>query len=173
MANTTNNRMEIFAVIAGLGALKEPCVVEVYSDSAYTVNAFNDHWIDNWQKNGWINSKKQPVENSDLWKLLLQVIRTKKHEITFHKAKGHADNPWNNRCDELATSAIREYRRLNGEKTEEEHPAKVGEEQAGNPDCLIRKAIYMAFLFLDHVGSRKEIEPDRKRRAARESWNCV
>ena len=112
MANTTNNRMEIFAVIAGLGALKEPCVVEVYSDSAYTVNAFNDHWIDNWQKNGWVNSKKQPVENSDLWKLLLQVIRTK------------------NRCDELATSAIREYRRLNGEKTEEQ-PAKVGEEQAG------------------------------------------
>ena len=64
-----------------------------------------------------------------LWKLLLQVIRTKKHEITFHKVKGHADNPWNNRCDELATSAIREYRRLNGEKTEEEQPAKVGEEQ--------------------------------------------
>ena len=126
---TTNNRMEIFAVIAGLGALKEPCVVEVYSDSAYTVNAFNDHWIDRWQKNGWINSKKQPVENSDLWKLLLQVIRTKKHEITFHKVKGHADNPWNNRCDELATSAIREYRRLNGEKPEDETPAKVGEEQ--------------------------------------------
>lgn len=129
MSNTTNNRMEIFAVIAGLGALKEPCVVEVYSDSAYTVNAFNDHWIDRWQKNGWINSKKQPVENSDLWKLLLQVIRTKKHEITFHKVKGHADNPWNNRCDELATSAIREYRRLNGEKPEDETPAKVGEEQ--------------------------------------------
>ena len=69
MPSTTNNRMEIFAVISGLGALKEPCRVEVYSDSAYTVNAFNDHWIDNWQKNGWINSKKQPVENSDLWKL--------------------------------------------------------------------------------------------------------
>ena len=98
-------------------------MVEVYSDSAYTVNAFNDHWIDRWQKNGWINSKKQPVENSDLWKLLLQVIRTKKHVITFHKVKGHADNPWNNRCDELATSAIREYRRLNGEKPEDETPA--------------------------------------------------
>ena len=130
MAGTTNNRMEIFAVIAGLGALKEPCVVEVYSDSAYTVNAFNDHWIDNWQKNGWRKSDKSPALNVDLWKLLLQVIRTKKHEITFHKVKGHADNPWNNRCDELATSAIREYRRLNGEKTEEEQPSKVGEEQA-------------------------------------------
>lgn len=59
MAQTTNNRMEIFAVISGLGALKEPCIVEVYSDSAYTVNAFNEHWIDNWQKNGWMNSKKQ------------------------------------------------------------------------------------------------------------------
>ena len=80
---TTNNRMEIFAVISGLGALKEPCIVEVYSDSAYTVNAFNDHWIDNRQKNGWINSKKQPVENSDLWKLLLQIIRVKKHDVTF------------------------------------------------------------------------------------------
>lgn len=116
MAQTTNNRMEIFAVISGLGALKEPCIVEVYSDSAYTVNAFNEHWIDNWQKNGWMNSKKQPVENSDLWKLLLQIIRIKRHEISFHKVKGHADNPWNNRCDELATAAIREYRRLNGEE---------------------------------------------------------
>ena len=119
MPNTTNNRMEIFAVISGIGALKEPCVIDVYSDSAYTVNAFNDHWIDNWQKNGWINSKKQPVENSDLWKLLLQIIKIKKHEVHFHKVKGHADNPWNNRCDELATSAIKEYRRMNGETEEE------------------------------------------------------
>ena len=123
MPNTTNNRMEIFAVISGLGALKEPCIVEVYSDSAYTVNAFNDHWIDNWQRNGWINSKKQPVENSDLWKLLLQIIRIKKHEVHFHKVKGHADNPWNNRCDELATSAIKDYRRMNGEKEEESTPS--------------------------------------------------
>lgn len=126
MPSTTNNRMEIFAVISGLGALKEPCKVEVYSDSAYTVNAFNDHWIDNWQKNGWINSKKQPVENSDLWKLLLQIIRVKKHDVTFHKVKGHADDPLNNRCDELATSAIKEYRRMNGEEAEEEtKPAPV------------------------------------------------
>ncbi len=126
MPNTTNNRMEIFAVISGLGVLKEPCVVDVYSDSAYTVNAFNEHWIDNWQRNGWMNSKKQPVENSDLWKLLLQIIKVKKHELRFHKVKGHADNPMNNRCDELATAAIREYRRLNGEEEAEapqEEPA--------------------------------------------------
>ena len=120
MPSTTNNRMEIFAVISGLGALKEPCKVEVYSDSAYTVNAFNEHWIDNWQTNGWMNSKKQPVENSDLWKLLLQIIRVKKHDVTFHKVKGHADDPLNNRCDELATAAIKEYRRMNGEEAEEE-----------------------------------------------------
>lgn len=119
MPSTTNNRMEIFAVISGLGALKEPCKVEVYSDSAYTVNAFREHWIDNWQQNGWMNSKKQPVENSDLWKLLLQIIRVKKHDVTFHKVKGHADDPLNNRCDQLATSAIKEYRRMNGEEEEE------------------------------------------------------
>ena len=124
MPNTTNNRMEIFAVISGLGVLKEPCVVDVYSDSAYTVNAFNEHWIDNWQRNGWMNSKKQPVENSDLWKLLLQIIKVKKHELRFHKVKGHADNPMNNRCDELATAAIREYRRLNGEEAQAEAPQK-------------------------------------------------
>ena len=123
MPNTTNNRMELFAVISGLGALKEPCAVDVYSDSAYTVNAFNQHWIDNWQKNGWLNSEKKPVENSDLWKLLLQIIRIKKHQVTYHKVKGHAEDPLNNRCDELARGAIQEYRRMNGEK--EEEPAKA------------------------------------------------
>ena len=117
MPHTTNNRMEIFAVISGLGALKEPCNVEVYSDSSYTVNAFNQHWIDNWQKNGWKNSKKMPVENDDLWKLLLQIIKVKKMNVTFHKVKGHADNPWNNRCDELATGAISEFKRMNTENT--------------------------------------------------------
>jgi len=73
-----------------------------------------------------MNSKKQPVENSDLWKLLLQIIRIKKHDVTFHKVKGHADDPLNIRCDELATSAIKEYRRINGEEVEEEKkPANV------------------------------------------------
>ncbi len=118
MPNTTNNRMELFAVISALGALKEPCVVEVYSDSSYTVNAFNDDWIGNWQKNGWLTSAKKPVENSDLWKLLLILIKKQK-AVTFHKVKGHSDHPENNRCDELARAAIREYRRMNGEEEEE------------------------------------------------------
>lgn len=120
MADTTNNRMEIFAVISGLGALKEPCVVDVYSDSAYTVNAFREGWLDKWQKNGWMNSKKEPVENIDLWKLLLTIIKKKGHEVTFHKVKGHADNPMNNRCDELATGAIAEYRRINSNENPSE-----------------------------------------------------
>ncbi len=123
MPSTTNNRMEIFAVISGLGALKEPCIVEVYSDSAYVVNAFNQHWIDNWQRNGWRKSDKQPVENEDLWKLLL--ILMKKHEVSFNKVKGHADNPMNNRCDELATSAIKDYRHMNGEEIEDKPSAPV------------------------------------------------
>ena len=117
---TTNNRMEVMAAICGLEALKESCSVDLYTDSAYLCNAFEKNWIDNWQRNGWMNSKKQPVENSDLWKLLLQIIRVKKHDVTFHKVKGHADDPLNNRCDELATSAIKEYRRMNGEEAEEE-----------------------------------------------------
>ena len=131
MPKTTNNRMEVFAVISALGALKEPCVVEVYSDSAYTVNAFQEHWIDNWQRNGWLNSEKKPVENSDLWKLLLQIIRIKKHEVNFHKVKGHAEDPLNNRCDALARAAIQEYRRMNGEATEEE-PAPEATPTPGN-----------------------------------------
>ena len=115
--STTNNRMELFAAISALGALKEPCDVKLYSDSAYLVNAFNDHWIDGWLKKGWKKSDGQRVENEDLWKLLL--ILTKRHSVQFLKVKGHADHPENNRCDELATQAIREYRRLNGEKEPE------------------------------------------------------
>lgn len=117
MPNTTNNRMELFAVISALGALKEPCRVEVYSDSAYTVNAFAQHWIDNWQKNGWLNSEKKPVENADLWKLLL--ILMKKHDVSYFKVKGHADHPQNIRCDELARAAIQEFRRMNAMEEEE------------------------------------------------------
>ena len=114
MPNTTNNRMELFAVISGIGALKEPCGVEVYSDSAYVVNAFTQNWIDNWQSNGWMTADKKPVENSDLWKLLIQIIKIKKHGVTFHKIKGHADHPENIRCDKLAKEAIAEYRKANG-----------------------------------------------------------
>lgn len=127
MPNTTNNRMEVFAVISGLGALKESCLVEVYSDSAYTVNAFNQHWIDNWQNNGWLTSEKKPVENSDLWKLLLQIIKMKKHQMVFNKVKGHADDPQNIRCDELARAAIKEYRRMNGEPQDDDAPAAPAE----------------------------------------------
>lgn len=112
MAHTTNNRMEIFAVISALGALKKPCAVAVYSDSAYLVNAFREDWLGKWQKNGWLNSEKKPVENKDLWTLLLQVIKIKKLEISFHKVKGHADHPENIRCDALARAAIEEMLRL-------------------------------------------------------------
>lgn len=114
MPNTTNNRMELFAVISGIGALKEPCAVDIYSDSAYVVNAFNQHWIDNWQTNGWRTADKKPVENDDLWKLLIQIIKIKKHVVTYHKVKGHADHPQNIRCDALAKSAITDFKNRNG-----------------------------------------------------------
>lgn len=104
MSHTTNNRMELFAVISALGALKEPCRVRVHSDSTYVVNAFNKDWISGWQKNGWKTSDKKPVENQDLWRLLLIAMR--KHEVTFHKVPGHADHPENNRCDELAKMEV-------------------------------------------------------------------
>lgn len=109
MPDTTNNRMEVFAAIQGFSALKQPCKVTMYSDSAYLVNAFNKGWIDNWQKNGWKNSSKQPVENQDLWKMLLIVMRP--HDVTLVKVKGHADNAYNNRCDELATGEIKKNQR--------------------------------------------------------------
>ena len=105
---TTNNRMELFAAIQGLSALKESCVVNLYSDSSYLVNAFEKHWIEKWQRNGWKTSTKSPVENQDLWKWLLTVMQP--HQVTIIKVKGHADNPWNNRCDELATGQIRDHR---------------------------------------------------------------
>lgn len=116
MPRTTNNRMEVFAVISGLGALKTRCRVEVYSDSTYVVNAFEQHWLDNWQKRGWKTADGKQVENQDLWKLLLLVVR--KHEVTFHKVKGHADHPENNRCDELARAAIRQYLKINPDMNE-------------------------------------------------------
>ena len=121
MAGTTNNRMELFAAISGLGALKEPCNVRLYSDSNYLVQAFNDHWIDNWKKNGWKTSGGGKVENQDLWFILS--AQTKKHHVEFIKVKGHADHPENNRCDELARAAIEEYRRINTE-SETETPNK-------------------------------------------------
>ena len=101
-ADTTNNRMELMAVIQGLRALKRPCKVDIYSDSAYVVNAFEQNWIGKWVKNGWKNSAKAEVANSDLWKELIDLTST--HKVTFHKVKGHADNEFNNRCDVLAVA---------------------------------------------------------------------
>ena len=104
VADTTNNRMELLAAVEALKALKSPCKVDLYSDSAYLVNAWKQHWLDNWQKNGWKNSKKQPVENQDLWKELLGLAKI--HDVSWIKVKGHSDNVENNRCDELARKAI-------------------------------------------------------------------
>ncbi|MCU6712324.1 ribonuclease HI [Paenibacillus sp. J5C_2022] len=102
---TTNNRMEIQAVIEGLSLLKEACRVTVYSDSAYVVNCFQKGWIHGWLRNGWKNSKGAAVENQDLWKQLWELMG--KHKVDYVKVKGHSDNEWNNRCDELAREAIR------------------------------------------------------------------
>ena len=112
--DTTNNRMELMAVIEGLKALKRPCKVDIYSDSAYVVNAFEQNWIGKWVKNGWKNSAKAEVANSDLWKELINL--TAMHNVTFHKVKGHADNEFNNRCDELA---VREWKKISEGKGEE------------------------------------------------------
>lgn len=105
-ANTTNNRMELKAAIEALSVLKEACKVTLYSDSAYLVNCFQQGWYKGWLKNGWKNSKGQPVENQDLWKELLRLMEI--HHVEYVKVKGHADNKWNNRCDELATGAIKQ-----------------------------------------------------------------
>ena len=102
---TTNNRMEIYAVIMGLECLKEPCEVTVYSDSAYTVNAFSNGWVFEWEKNSWRKSDNKPVLNLDLWQRLLELTRVNK--VQFVKVKGHADNEYNNICDKLATEAIK------------------------------------------------------------------
>ncbi len=101
---TTNQRMELTAAVQGLKHLKEDCTVTIFSDSAYLINAFNLHWLDHWQRNGWKNSKKEPVENQDLWKELLTL--TSSHQVNWIKVKGHSDNMFNNRCDELARAEI-------------------------------------------------------------------
>lgn len=100
---TTNNRMELMAAIVGLEALNRPCRVELYSDSRYLVNAFNQHWIDTWLENNWLNSQKKPVKNQDLWKRLLKAKEP--HQVQFIWVKGHDGNPKNERCDQLATQA--------------------------------------------------------------------
>ncbi|MBZ4664765.1 ribonuclease HI [Mahella sp.] len=102
---TTNNRMELTAAIKALEALKEPCCVELYSDSAYLINAFNQHWVNKWMRNGWKTTGGDPVENKDLWERLIEL--TKMHDIKWVKVKGHSNNEYNNRCDELAKNAIK------------------------------------------------------------------
>lgn len=104
---TTNNRMELTAVIRGLEALKVPCIVELYSDSKYVIDALEKGWAVGWRKRGWVKSDKKPALNPDLWERLLKLCEV--HELHYHWVKGHADNPYNNRCDELA---VREWKML-------------------------------------------------------------
>ena len=100
---TTNNRMELLGVITALEVLKEPCKVELYSDSKYVIDSITKGWAVSWQKRGWVKGDKSPAKNPDLWERLLALLE--KHQVTFHWVKGHADNPYNNRCDELAVAA--------------------------------------------------------------------
>ena len=100
---TTNNRMELMAVIRSLQELTRPCQVELYSDSKYVVDAFNQNWIGSWQKKGWKKSDGKPVKNTDLWQELLQAMAP--HQVKFIWVKGHDGHVMNERCDELATSA--------------------------------------------------------------------
>ena len=105
--NTTNNRMELTAVIEGLKALKESCIVELYSDSKYVIDGLSKGWAASWQKNGWKKADKKSALNPELWEQLLEL--TRKHEMRYHWVKGHADNPYNNRCDEMA---VAEWKKL-------------------------------------------------------------
>ena len=105
---TTNNRMELMGVIAGLEALNRPCLVTVVSDSAYVVKAFNEHWLEGWVKKGWKRGKNEPVKNRDLWERLLKAMEP--HQVHYTWVKGHAGHPYNERCDELAVAAIEKMR---------------------------------------------------------------
>ena len=105
LKDTTNNIMEMTAVIKGLEALKRPCNVNIYSDSSYVVNSFEKGWIYNWMKNGWRTADKKDVKNKELWIKLYEL--TQIHNVTFNKVKGHSDVELNNRCDELARAAIK------------------------------------------------------------------
>ena len=100
--NTTNNRMELTAVIEGLSCLKESCIVELYSDSKYVIDGLQKGWAEGWKKRGWIKSDKKPALNPELWDRLLTL--THQHQMRYHWVKGHAENPKNNRCDEMAVA---------------------------------------------------------------------
>ena len=108
--NTTNNRMELTAVIAGLSCLKEPCIVELYSDSKYVIDGLEKGWAESWKKRGWVKSDKKPALNPDLWDKLLNLTHI--HTMRYHWVKGHADNPKNNRCDEMA---VAQWKKIKGE----------------------------------------------------------
>ena len=105
---TTNNRMELLAAIEGLSALKQPCRVTLTSDSKYLVDAVTKGWVYGWQKKGWVKSDKKPALNVDLWERLLPLIAA--HDVRYHWVKGHAENEYNNRCDELAVAESRKYK---------------------------------------------------------------
>lgn len=105
---TTNNRMELTAVIEALGRLREPCRVDLYSDSKYVVDALQKGWVYTWQRRGWIKADKKPALNRDLWEKLLLLLE--QHEVCFHWVKGHADNEKNSRCDEMAVAESRKYK---------------------------------------------------------------
>lgn len=105
---TTNNRMELLAVINGLKQLKEPCKVHIHSDSAYVVEAFLNGWIYGWQKNGWKTSKKEDVKNRELWEELINLSHY--HQIEFVKVKGHSDDENNNRCDKIARKEAEKFK---------------------------------------------------------------
>ena len=107
-AQTTNNRMELTAVLTALAILKEPCIVELYSDSKYVVDAIEKGWLYGWQKKGWIKADKKPVLNVDLWQRLLPEL--KRHDVHLHWVKGHAENEKNNRCDQLAVAESKKFR---------------------------------------------------------------
>jgi len=106
-SSTTNNRMELTAVIRGLEALKESCIVELYSDSKYVIDALEKGWAVSWQKKGWVKSDKKPALNPDLWETLLAL--TGQHVLHYHWVKGHGDNPKNNRCDKLAVEQTKRF----------------------------------------------------------------
>ena len=105
VADTTNNRMELLAAIEGLRTVKKNCQIELYSDSAYLVNAINQKWIENWKKSGWRTADKKEVKNQDLWMQIDEL--NKRLSPTYIKVKGHSDNEYNNRADELAVAAVK------------------------------------------------------------------
>lgn len=105
---TTNNRMELTAVIEALKKLKEPCVVELYSDSKYVIDTLEKGWVWGWKKRGWIKSDKKPALNVDLWETLLPLLQT--HQVHYHWVKGHSTNSRNNRCDQMAVAESQKYK---------------------------------------------------------------